>query len=469
MKEKLIVLLSIFLLAFVFTSCEDRTELTAPALPNPNTGAVNFTNFVSIGNSLTAGYQSGALFESAQLYSFGNLIAKQVGANYVQPIVSDPGLGNPGRIEIKSLNPFALTYNLTAGGLTNPTYPAAYNNLGIPGIVLADVLASTNTATSYSKSPFIDLVLRGKGTALAQAQSLTPTFITLWIGNNDVLGFATSGGVRPTAPTDAQVFAGLYTQLGDALAATGAKVVVANIPDVTAIPFFTTVGPSLALSLTAKNVPGIYYQQHGQYNGTVLPVSALGNLSVLITLVGSNYAPLIGLPGGKFYKDNNADISQLIALGIIDTTMPFGVHPKNPWPDALILDASEITTAKNATAAFNSAIATVANNKNFGLVNINSIFNQIRANDAAGGTNYNGIMFTTTFVTGGLFSLDGVHPTSRGQAIVANEYIKIINAKWGVSVPLINVSQIPGSLNLAKKSNIGIPTYDLGTFDNLFF
>ena len=61
-----------------------------------------------------------------------------------------------------------------------------------------------------------------------------------------------------------------------------------------------------------------------------------------------------------------------------------------------------------------------------------------------------GIPFTTTFVTGGLFSLDGVHPTSRGYGIVANEFIKVINTKWGTSIPLVNVSQIPGSLILAK-------------------
>jgi lysophospholipase L1-like esterase len=464
MKRKSFLIVGVLLSVLLLSSCEDRTELTAP---NPQQGNVDFTTFVSIGNSLTAGYQNSSLYESAQIYAFGNLIAQQVGTSYAQPIISDPG--TVGRIEIKSLYPsLTLTYNMSAGSTKNLSWPKPYNNLGIPGIVLADVLTATETANSYSKSGAIDLILRKMGTTqLTQAISLNPTFITLWIGNNDVLGFATSGGAKPASPTDAQVFTGLYSQLADALAATGAKVVVGNIPDVTTIPFFTTVGPALAQSLTANQVPGIYYQQHGQFSGSVLPVSALANYSVLITLLGSNYAPYIGYPSGKFYKDNNADITLLIAGGILDTTQAFALSPKNPWPDALILDAEEIVTAKNTTAAFNSTIATIASAKGFGLADINALLNQIRATDATGGTTYDGVAFATTYVTGGLFSLDGVHPTSRGQAVIANEFIKAINAKWGTSIVQVNISLIPGSLILAKMNSHGIPIFEKGTFDNL--
>src|SRR3990170_2783880 len=255
MKKKLLLMVAVLLTSIFLMSCEDRSDLTAPNPPTPNLGAVNFTNFVTIGNSLTAGYQSGSLFESAQMYAFGNLIAQQVGTSYAQPIIADPGI--KGRIEIKSLSPFTLTYNQNAGAPTNLSYPKPYNNLGIPGIVLADVLTATETANSYSKS--------------------------------------------------------------GAIAATGAKVVIGNIPEVTAIPFFTTVGPGVAQKLASLNITAMYYQQHGQYNGTVLPVSALANYSVLMTLLGSNYTSYLGIPSGKFYKDNSVDISPLIAAGILDT------------------------------------------------------------------------------------------------------------------------------------------------------
>lgn len=467
MKKKLMSISVIILTSLLIISCEDRSELTAPTPPSPNLGAVNFTNYVSIGNSLTAGYQSSALYENAQMYSFPNLIAKQVGANFVQPLISDPGIG--GRIEILSLNPFTLTYRSSSGTLKNPG--AAYNNLGIPGIVLADVVNSVSSASSFSKSPFIDIVLQGRGSQFSLAKSSAPSFITLWIGNNDVLGFATSGGVKPSAPTDPTIFAGLYSQLADSISAisTNLKVAIGNIPDVSAIPFFTTVGPGIAASLSKLGITGMYYQQHGQYNGTALPLSALTSYSALVTLLGNNYTAYLGKPSGKFYKDNNADITLLIAGGILDTNQAFGLHPKNPWPDALILDANEITTAKNATAAYNTAISNIAAAKGFALANFNSLFTQIRSNDAAGGSVYNGITLYTTFVTGGLFSLDGVHPTSRGQGIIANEFIKAINLKWGTSIPLVNISLIPGSLVLNKTSYLELPIFEKGTLDNLLF
>ena len=469
MKKKLLLMVAVLLTSIFLMACEDESDLTAPNPPTPNFGAANFTKFVTIGNSLHAAYQSGSLFESAQMYAFGNLIAQQVGTSYAQPIIADPGI--KGRIEIKSLSPFTLTYNQNAGAPTNLSYPKPYNNLGIPGIVLADVLTATETANSYSKSGAIDLVLRKLGmTQFVQAKVQQPTFISLWIGNNDVLGFATSGGARPTAPTDANTFAFLYSQLADSVASLGAKVVVGNIPDVTAIPFFTTVGPGMALSIPWRTpgLPGLFYQKYGEVVASGIADSLkLLKGDLLITLTGSSYASLLGAPGGKFYRDK-IDIYPTLPPGI-DTTKPFGFHPQNPWPDALILDADEITTAKNATTAFNASISAIAAAKGFGLVNFNSIFNQIRANDVSGGTSYDGISFTTTFVTGGLFSLDGVHPTSRGQGIIANEFIKVINAKWGISIPLVNVSLIPGSLILAKMSNLGLPIFEKGTLDNLLF
>lgn len=57
---------------------------------------------------------------------------------------------------------------------------------------------------------------------------------------------------------------------------------------------------------------------------------------------------------------------------------------------------------------------------------------------------YNGIGFNTSYVSGGAFSLDGVHPNPRGYALIANEYIKAINAKYGSSVPEVDVTRYTG-------------------------
>ena len=477
MKKILKIVSFVFIAALIIIGCDEFNEINTPY----TTGSANFSKFVTIGNSLTAGYQSAALFESAQMYSYGNQIASHMNTLFAQPTYSDPGTG--GRMEVISVSPFVSTFNPNVGAPTNLAYPAPYNNLGVPGALLYDVVNATNSNDCASAlfagkpNPMFDLILRNSvlelGTQIQQATVLDPSLVTLWIGNNDVLGFATSGGTSPSAPTDVPTFTALYNLAAGALANLNANVVVANLPDVTTIPFFTTVGPTMALSipwgtLAALGAPGVIYQQHGQTIGTGVADSlTLLTGGVMVTLPGGSYAPLIGTPTGQYYTDNNLSIPPGI-----DITQPFGVHPQNPWPDALVLDASEILTAQTATSEFNNVILTAANTYGFGLADMNARMNQIRANDFTGGTVINGVVFRTTYVLGGLFSLDGVHPSNQGQAVMGNEFIKAINAKFGATIPLIDVSSIPGSLVFAKGVSFdkyGYPNFTTGAFDHLFF
>ncbi len=476
MKKILKLVSSIsFAVLLLFVGCKDKTDITAPAPPSQVSGQADFTRFVTLGNSLTAGYESGSLYESAQKYSFGNLIAGQLNASFAQPLFSEPG--TPGRLEVKSLEPFNLFTSPGGGQPMDLNYPAPYNNLGVPGAFVYDIMNATNSNDCYtgkyanSPNPLFDAILRGLGTPFHQAQLLHPTFMTVWIGNNDILGYATSGGTKPYTPTAQFDF--LYSQMMDSVASLGAKVVVANIPDVGAIPFFTTVGPQVSQlvtwsSLKLLGVPGLVFQKNGETIGTgVADSTALLTGKVLITLPGSAYATLLGKSTGKFYRDNGYPA---LPAGI-DTTKPFGFHPQNPWPDALILDADEITTTRATVASYNQSIATAVAKHNFGLVDIYSFFNGIRAKDFSGGTKIDGIDFTTMYVEGGIFSLDGVHPTSQGYGIVANEFIKVINSKYSANIPLINVSEIPGSLIFAKKSlnKLGLPNLDINSFKNFVF
>jgi len=460
----------------IFNACEDRSELTAPPSLNGKSGNADLSKMVSLGNSLTAGYQSGALYISATQYAFPYLIAKQAGAQMIGIAVSDPGIG--ARMEVKSLSPFTLVTNSTQGAPLNLNFPQAFQNLGVPGALAYDVLqatSSTNCASALfggTPNPFFDIILRngatGTKTPIQLALEQNPTFITLWIGNNDVLGYATSGGVSPAAPTPVANFQEIFNGIAAAISAAGkqGKGVVANIPNVTAIPFFTTVGPQIASSVPWRQlgIPGLVYQKTGGVG--VADSASLIRGTNLVTLRGSTYAPLLGQPTGKYYRDLNISIP-----AGIDTSKPFGFHPQNPWPNALILDENEITTATVAINNYNQIISNFANNVNFGLVDINKLFNEIRANDFTGGTIYNGKVFTTEFVTGGLFSLDGVHPSSQGQGIIANEFIKVINSKFNANFPLVDVSAIPGSLIFAPKVSFknGYPIIPNEVFKHLLF
>ena len=163
MKYSKYIFIAIITLALVL-GCEDRSDLTAPEVPS--TGTADLTKLVSVGNSLTAGYQSGALYESAQNYSYGKMIADQMATTYAQPTISDPGIG--GRIEAATVIPFStFTQPEAAGQPTNLAYAGIYNNLGVPGAFLPDLLQATSSATALDPSNvFFDIILRERGTVL---------------------------------------------------------------------------------------------------------------------------------------------------------------------------------------------------------------------------------------------------------------------------------------------------------------
>ncbi|MBI5729979.1 MAG: hypothetical protein HY963_02475 [Ignavibacteriales bacterium] len=431
-----IVTLTIVLGILVLAGCEDRSNLTAP--DQPNTGNVSLSSFVTIGNSLTAGYQSGALYQSAQLYSFGNQIAKSVGSKFEQPYASDPGLGT--RIEVGSVSPFALKYSTTQGQPINMGYSGSYNNLGVPGAFLYDLLNASASANSYTAqvgviNPLFDVVLRGKGSEFQQAKAQKPSLVSCWIGANDVLGYATSGGVNPL--TDANIFGFLYGKLADSLASLKTKVVVANIPSVTAIPYFTTVPAALK-----DPTSGAIIQLYGQ---TTAGVRALVPGQDLLTLQAST-----------------------VLLNASGAPTGVGLSASNPIANKYVLDKDEVAKVAAAISAFNQTIAAAANAKGFALVDVFTFFNTVAAN----GLSVDGLSLSTAFGTGGLFSLDGVHPTSTGYGVVANEFIKVINAKFGSTIPRINVSTIPGSVVLSKENKMtkyGIPIIPPGALDNILF
>jgi hypothetical protein len=470
------ILRTIFILTFIsiiIIGCQDRSNLTAPTAQSPISGHADFARFVTIGNSITAGYQSSALYQDAQVWSYGNQIAKLVNTTYAIPLISDPGLG--GQLQIHALSPnLVLVQQPSSGVPLNLLYSAPYNNLGIPGALVYDVLNAKDSLTCFSNvfggvpNPFFNLILRGLGTQFQQVKLLQPTMVTCWIGNNDVLGYATSGGVSPSAPTPSATFSYLYAQLGDSLASLGAKVVVANIPEVTTIPFFTTVGPMFAAQapwayFQSKGLPGFCYGHHEVGATGIADSSDLATLKVLITLQGQSALAFIGDTTGAYYTVNHIPVP----TGVI-VQYPFGLVPYNPFPDQFVLDPTEIQTAATAVSAFNTTIANVASAKGFGLVDINALFNNIFLQSVQhGGLTYSGVEFSAFFITGGLFSLDGVHPTNQGQGLIADEFLKVINTQFQASYPLINLATIPGSLNFGKRSFSKKFSFDVYNWNNL--
>jgi len=439
MRVNIMSLILAMLISALLFNCSDADDLLVP--PALDTGTADFSNYVSVGNSLTAGYSSGALLIRDSQYSFPNLIAQQTEASFVQPIIEYPGLGgfDPatgtifGVYELASLA--GSPTRATAVGdpmalFTNATAPA-FNNLGIPGILMYDALyavSSTTTASAMAggdPNTFVDIVLRGSGNSpLGQAIAQSPTFVTLWIGNNDVLGAVVNGDVIPgMLPTPTATFQMLFEGIVASLANAGIDFLVANIPSVSSIPYTTTLPPYVFDPVTKE-----------------------------VVLVGGLPIPWTGI------TDPENSMVLLGASSYLAASIPAGLGgPGVPLADELWLDPQEILAINTAVEEYNDVIMSLSVTYNYGVVDVNYLLEMA---SLLGISNF-GETVTTDFVTGGIFSLDGIHPSPRGNGIIANEFIKAINAFFSANIKLVNPNDLPALVIPTGKTGKPLSYYDI--------
>ncbi|MEP0775630.1 MAG: hypothetical protein HRF46_14890 [Acidobacteriota bacterium] len=394
----------------------------------PTVAQVQSGYYVALGDSLTAGYASGGLAQSYQAHSYPAILARQLGVPstlFQQPLVSDPGI--PAVQELKSLAVSGGTIVPTiapksgSGQPINATYSGMYGNLGIPGAKTGDLLTKTGDITKLQRgiidpnTIMYDIVLRfpvfpGTTTpapAVAQAVALPGTFYTVWIGNNDVLGAALTGvAVDDVTLTRKEVFQAQYTALLGVLkqGAPSAKMMVANIPDVASIPFVTTVKPYI-------------FGSQGQKVYLLGENGPLTDADYLTLSASSLIAQGFGVPGtGK-------------------PPLPEGAITATGLQAGVILRAAEVAAIRVRTAELNAIIAAVAAQVGAKVFDANAFFAGVVRN----GYSVGGIKLTPEFLTGGLFSYDGVHPQTLGYAIVANEMINTINREFGTKVPAVDL------------------------------
>jgi lysophospholipase L1-like esterase len=387
----------------------------APA--GPAEEGVDLTRYVAIGNSLTAGYMNGALGIEGQSCSYPRLVAGQAGAGaaFSQPLVSAPGISEPGssegRIELLGLTPITIDRARPAGAVLDPNPAAPYSNLGVPGALGAEALEARSRATSRTGNPFFDLVLRGRGTWAEQVAERDATFVTVWLGNNDVLGYVVAGGESAEFPTPAAEFAATYDALVERLLETTDRIVLLNVPPVTVAPYLAFVPRVVVDPATLEPVPG----------------------------PGGAPVPLLG-------PDGPLDDADLVTFDAIDRILDGDGIPAEmggsgePLPADVILDAGEQAVVRSAIAAYNGAIAATAARHGLALVDVHAIVTAI----AEEGLPVGGETLTTAFLTGGLFSLDGIHPTCKGQGVVANALLDAIESRYGVAFPRVSVAGLPG-------------------------
>jgi hypothetical protein len=381
----------------------------APAAP-----PVNNADFVVIGDSLASGFQNFSLVDAQQVHSFANVISQQWGKPLVLPLVPCPGFPNVLQLE----PPLTFPPNVVPNPGTPLGFPFRENpavqvtNLAVPGQTVAEAIGLLPGTFNSPIEALTSIVLGfpspmygGSAPPRSQVQwavALQPKTLLVWLGNNDALLAALTGALPPgpsliTNPND---FAASYHTMMDTLHKnTNATIITANIPDVTEAPFFTPVsslGPGAAAALNLS--PSDYLRP--------------GALASALNIIGTHSGALPFL--------------------CPDTT---GLVPGNLSP--CVLTDAQATAIRAAIQTFNQTIAAESAIYGATLVDMNTFLADIFKNGYQVGANH-----LTVNYLGGLVALDGVHPTNTLHAIIANEFIHVMNTQLHTGIPPVAVVQV---------------------------
>ena len=401
-----------------------------------SSGTANFSTYISVGNSFTQGLQDGGLHNEygQQENSYPAIIARQMGTHFVQPLVSGTGSGYmhleyiDGEIEvikaydIDIINNDPLAINYDPSFINWVSNSVKYNNLAVGGL---------NVRNVYGLSPAEHIYLGGGATApLAwngvAGEPITPygrfldwgtasnkiqyvenvaasnaTFFTNWLGTNDVLAWAKEGGDDLDGfsfLTDISDFRKKYDTVLAVFQALGAQGVCATVHDIIQAPFFTTI----TLEVLGKDI----WIKEGA--DTTIIRKAVPEDLILLTA-----------------KDHLGDGE--------------GLTQANPLPHITVLDKDEVAITRTFINSINNEIRASAASHGYVVLDMHPFMNSLVA-----GINFDGIALSTKYIEGGAYSLDGLHPNTRGYAMIANEFIKTINNNFGSSLQPVSVGNYRG-------------------------
>ena len=386
-------------------SCNANRDVLGPDSPP---GGDIFKSYVAIGNSITAGYQSGGIMDSTQQQSYARLLARAMGTQYHYPSLAGRGCAPP-IINTQTGARFGTGSTATTCDLRNPVGVSdVLNNVAVPGANSYDPTSNTGirplvgTVLDTTSNTLTTLFLGGK-TQVARALDARPTFVSIWIGNNDVLQPALSGLYQPIKTSQAQFqtnYDAMIKGLTDSMPnLKGLLIGVAKaqyLPTMVAAPTITT---ATMTSLAGKPVT---------VDAGCATSTSLVNVVSLVQAIRANTHPA------------------LVACSK-------GIYPA-PVGDVYILDAAEQVTLNAAIDAYNNYISTKAAAINFAYYDPNILFAAQRAPGGGIPSFPNFSSGTATFGT--LISLDGVHPTAAAHLLLANAMIPVINAKYGTALAL---------------------------------
>ncbi|HXI63019.1 MAG TPA: hypothetical protein VNH14_00770 [Gemmatimonadales bacterium] len=395
-------------LTLIAVACESD-DLFTPTPPQYAGGAM-FARYVSFGNSITAGIQSFGLSDSTQALAYPVLLARAMQTPFNYPSLNNPGCPPP--ITNIFTNP-----PTRVGGLPDTfcalrkNVPTLLNNVAFPGASVLELL-NTNYGPPQPPAAATDaykLFLLGGRTELQRAREVLPTFVTVWIGNNDVLGAILDTGDAGQAAdiTPPATFATQYNALMDSIDSFG-----------------SVQGGAL---IGVVQVAGAPYVSQGRYykaaSASIPTLTVLDNcLDSLVIAPGDTVRVLVPIHYG-------APILEAAAGGTPQTLDCSNYH---------VISVPEAVNMISTVAQYNATIQAAATARNWLFVDPNPLLQTLaQAGAIRPFPAFPPDPNSTTAPFGTAVSRDGVHPSTSTQKLVAQSLQQAINAFYHSAIPAI--------------------------------
>ena len=416
MKPRLIAA-SLACLLIILAGCAEDETLNPPDTPPVPSGGPLFQRYVAMGNSITAGVQSAGINDSTQSRSYAALLAAAMGTSFTIPRLNMPGCPPPflnnvtqERVNLPGLPPGTGTTCYLRQSNVTP------NNVAVPFARVIE--AVDNLAQPHSRANALTLLFLGGRTQLEAMADQDPTFVSLWIGNNDALGPLTNlaNPGRLDSLTPVNTFTAQYTQILDAIEAKGAEAVLLSVADVSVIPYASRGSVYWCI----KNQP--------------VPCGPFPAAFPATFTVNDNCAPNAAIPGSKgdsVLVPWPVGVPRIAAAAAgANTTIDCSV-------DTDVVTPTEYAALRTAVAGYNAFIQAQAAVRGFAYLDVNVALGALVGSGqippfpdlsaALGGGN-------VTF--GPFFSLDGVHPSTAAHRVVADSVASVINQQYGTTLPV---------------------------------
>lgn len=400
----------------VLAGCRTDEKLNAPDVIDPL-----FQRYVSLGNSITAGFMSAGINDSTQQRSYAVLLGRAMGTSFNYPRLNGRGCAPP------------FTNNVTqarVGGGTGSTcdlripLTGQINNLAVPGARVQELLSNFGTPVSASNA--LTTFFLGGRTQLERMAEAKPTFVSVWIGNNDVLGSLTNAANPgdPARVTPLNTFTAQYDSVLDAIEATGARAVLVSVGNVSVIPYAS----KAAIWYCLKN------------GGCPAPLPGQDPIlgAIPTFTVNANCAPVPPAGGGLAIL-----VPWTIGLTKVRTAISGTPASIDCSVDNEVVTTAELTGLVTAVAGYNNHIQAEAASRGMAYFDINPTLASHA--DTVGGPQLIPpfpIVWVTPPATidsvtfGPLFTLDGVHPSATAHRIVADSVASVVNLQFNTNLPI---------------------------------